>query len=126
MATLAGLPRAGEQVPVELRTEPHGTHERWRRRFRSRWTVSDQWQEDGLLAERVGPVVLLQRLGVIDGRLTFESVGNRLGSWRLPGAGLIRVRAAAWDDGVDWCMAVHIATPLGELTTYEGRMQPWP
>ncbi len=91
------LPRAAEHVAVTLRIERIEGQETWRRQFGSRTLTSSQWEHDGLLFERFGPVCFALALQV-DGRtLRFiqRAAYWTLGPWqvRLPASLAPQVRA---------------------------------
>ena len=92
VATLAGLPPAGEGVAVRLRVVPEGPRERWLREFGDHTFESVQWPQDGLLMESLGAL----RLGF---RVTVEPPALRLRPVR------------AWLLGVPWPLAL---APSGE------------
>src|SRR5262245_47597418 len=56
LASLFGMPAAGQGIPVELRIMPEGAGERWLRTFAGRPFVTRQQDGNGLLVESFGPV----------------------------------------------------------------------
>lgn len=84
---LAGVPGAAEAAQVKLWVQRLGRVERWHRTFAGLPLVTLQREAPGgLMLERFGPLELLNRLQVQDGRLVYAQVGAalRLGRLRLP------------------------------------------
>ena len=49
LASLAGFPPAGSDVPVELHVTREGNRERWSRNFAGKKMVTVQWENNGAL-----------------------------------------------------------------------------
>jgi hypothetical protein len=121
VATLGGLPPAGENVPMRLRVVAEGERERWIRHFGGHKLESVQWAQGGLMVESVGAL----RLGF---RLTVEGPALKLHPARAWLLGVPWPRSLApWGSGVevgrpDGCaIAVRVDFPLlGFLVQYEG------
>jgi len=127
LARLGGLPRTGERVEVELTVTSDAEGETWRRRFGSDELVTRQWEERGLLTERVGSLELRFRLSVSQGRLFFEQegAGLKLGGARisLPRWLSPRVSGCAWEHG-EMQVSVEVSFPgVGLLCRYEGGLE---
>lgn len=125
----AGVPAAGEAVPVRLVVERHRHGERYRRSFGGAPLVSRQRAAGaGLLDERFGVLGLRFRLAVEDGALVYRQVGAAvwLGPLRLPlpGWGAPRVRAREEGDGPGRTrLTVEVRGPGGGLLfAYGGRL----
>src|SRR5262249_34882516 len=125
LARLVRLPRSGQQVPTVLQVAPDARGETWMRWFGDERLVTRQWEEDGLLVERIGLVRLVFSVGVSEGALVFRQVaaGLGFGRWRLPLPRVLApvVRARAWaaaDDGLG--LRVEVAHAAGLLCCYEG------
>ena len=125
VATLLGLPRAGEDVPVRLKVVVQGDRERWLRDFAGRCFSSLQWAEGDLLMERVGPGSFSSALFVHGSRLCYEFrrawfAGIPLPVWLSP---YVDGYVDAGDTG--WRVVVHVFAPfLGEIVHYEGWVEP--
>lgn len=127
LARLGGLPRAGENVDVELTVTSDLEGETWRRRFGADELLTRQWEERGLLIERAGVLELSFRLSVSTGRLSFHQEGARLNvlgtrvplpRWLAP-----RVAASAWEDG-SMQVSVELSFPwVGVLCSYQGGIE---
>lgn len=128
VARLGGLPRSGEGIEVELTVTPHAFGgEIWSRRFGSDELVTRQWEEHGLLTERLGAIELRFRLLVSEGRLRFqqEGAGLRVGGARIPLPRLLspQVSACAWEQGRTH-VSVEVRCPgVGLVCHYEGSLE---
>jgi hypothetical protein len=128
---LLRLPAPGTDVPVRLTVTPHAQGERWHRRFGQRVLQTEQAERPGgLLAERVGPLVLLFRLQADEaGALVFQQIGAalRLGPARLPLPRRLapQVDARVQGDGPERLrVSVQTSAPLlGRLLAYEGTVE---
>jgi hypothetical protein len=127
-ATLMRLPAASEGVPIQLRIEGNGEHERWIRHFGLRRLTTFQrgLAEGTLLGERFGPLELVFRLEAVDGCLCYRMVGARLrlGPLGIPLPRGLRPEVAACEStgaaGATNVM-VDVALPvIGRLIRYEG------
>jgi hypothetical protein len=130
LARLAGLPAAGQDVPVRLIITPLANGEEWLRTFAGRPLMSRQGLgPDGLLAERVGAVELRFRLKVDSGGLFYEtrSAALCLGPLRIPMPRFVIPRVTAWEKAAGKGdlvqIAVEVSLPLvGLLIAYEGTL----
>jgi len=124
LARLVRLPRSGQQVPTVLQVAPYSSGETWMRRFGDDRLVTRQWEEDGLLVERIGLVRLVFSVAVSDGALVFRQVAAGFGFGRfwlpLPRvlAPVVRARVWAADEGLG--LRVEVAHAAGLLCCYEG------
>lgn len=123
---MGNLPQEGENVPVTLRVVPENGKERWIRQFANHKLESVQWENDGLLLEKLGPVTIAFRL-TVEGATLFlnpEKVWAlnflRLPSFLAPGGD---GEETGQDDG---CAIVARAKMplLGKLIQYEGLVKP--
>jgi len=124
IARMAGMPPAGEAVPVALVVTVQPDAEEWRRTFGTFPLVSVQRIDGGLVAERFGRVEVRFRLEAVDGALRygFEDASLRLGPIRmsLPLAASAIERPhgkSAIDVSVDVAMK-----GFGRLVAYEGTL----
>jgi Domain of unknown function (DUF4166) len=125
VATLMGMPRAGENVPVHLEVVVEDDREIWLRHFPGQTLKSVQWARGNLLMERFGLGSFSSALEVRGSRVVY--VFGR--SWFLGVP--VPARLAPFVDGyVDagetgWLVVVHIFAPfLGEIVHYEGWVEP--
>lgn len=128
-AQLFGFPKAGKDVPVEVRFRIAGGRETWERVFAGRAFSSVQSEGtgrfDGLLAERFGPlsfglalVVDDRKLWLVVRRWTFLGIP-------LPLALAPRSRAHESAEGGRFHFHVEIALPLiGLIVRYRGWLVP--
>ena len=127
LASLMGLPAAGEAVPVTLIVRASADGEEWRRTFAGVPMVT--WQSarpDGLLSERAGLAELRFRIEVRDGGVVYHPSGAalRLGwlavplpSWLAPS--VVAREAPAGSGRAE--VSVRMSVPLlGLLICYEG------
>jgi Domain of unknown function (DUF4166) len=125
IAALMGLPKAGEKVRVDLEVEVIGEREIWRRTFDGRPFTTMQWDADGLLAERAGPVTLRFRLHADQHGMRFEHRGTSIAGVPIPRTLAPSVTADALARGEGWDLRVTITAPLvGMVTTYTGYIIP--
>jgi hypothetical protein len=137
LAVLLRLPAAGEGIPIRLRIEGDGAGERWIRHFGDQRLTTRQRTVGELLGERFGPLEILFRLEVVDGALTYRTVGARLTLGRLAAALPRGLRPAvearesvdesAEGAGGEGSRATHVVVEvrvpwLGRLIRYEGRL----
>ncbi|HJS73322.1 MAG TPA: DUF4166 domain-containing protein, partial [Vicinamibacteria bacterium] len=128
LARLARLPRSGEAIEVELTVSPDALGETWCRRFGHDRLVTRQWEDHGLLAERVGSLELRFRLVVSERRLLFRQEGGaglRVAGARIPIPRWLspRVTACAWEQGRTH-VSVEVRCPgVGLLCHYEGSLE---
>jgi Domain of unknown function (DUF4166) len=125
VATLLGMPRAGENVPVHLQVVAIEDREIWLRHFLGQTLKSVQSARGELLMERFGLGSFSCTLEVRGSRVVY--VFKR--SWFL-GVPLPQWLAPCVDSYVDanetgWLVVVHIFAPLlGEIVHYEGWVEP--
>ena len=127
LATMAGMPAAGEEVPVTLELGRAEGMELWRRSFAGRTLITAQYRDDAELVERFGPIACRFRLEVREGALWFVQTGASLclGPVRLPLPrwGSPRVVGMARAEGERVRVQVTIAAPLaGLLVDYRGEI----
>lgn len=125
LARLLGLPSPGENRRVDLQVIARGGTEQWIRRFGDDTLHTLQWEEDGLLAERAGPMLFRFRLSHDAGGLRFEHHSSELFGISIPKVLAPRVRAYARGVGERWEIEVGISLPLaGTITSYRGYILP--
>ncbi|WP_422931897.1 DUF4166 domain-containing protein [Singulisphaera sp. PoT] len=125
LASVLGLPRAGDVVEVRLEVEVVGDRERWVRHLQGRTMKTVQYARGGLLVESIGPSAFASEL-ILDGpflNLEFRRawvLGVPLPKRLAP---LVDGRVVAGEGG--WQLAVRVEVPiLGELVRYEGWIEP--
>jgi hypothetical protein len=126
LARWGGLPRAVESVDLDLTVTADAGGETWSRRFGFDELVTRQWEERGLLVERVGALEFRFQLSVSNGRLSFQQKGARLSAFALriplPRWFAPRVSAGSWDEGRVQ-VSVEICFPgVGLVCGYEGSL----
>lgn len=125
LASLLGLPRAGNEVPVQLRIQVEGDRERWVRSFRGQPVVSLQWAHNGLLMERAGLFSFSCRLAVTGPRLVFDFQRAWFAGVPLPRPFAPFVESYLDAEETGWWLLVRIFAPvLGEIVSYEGWVEP--
>jgi len=132
LTRLAGMPAAGDRVPVSLVVTPgrDGTEE-WSRNFGGRPFVTLQRAHPrGLMAERVGPVEVLYRIESDGGALVYrpERAALCAGPLRVPVPLALapRIEAREWAEPGDPRVRVRVrvrAPLVGLLITYEGSIE---
>lgn len=71
-ARMLRLPRAGNNLHVTLLRSRQGDREIWDRRFPDVRLRSEQWVEDGLIAEQMGIVICRFKIRAVGGALMFQ------------------------------------------------------
>jgi hypothetical protein len=126
ICALAGLPRAGRDVPVEVRFSPDGRgRERWYRRFADRRYQSElnatESDHPPLLIEQLGAATLYFRLVRRDKDLEWSLVRWRLLGIPLPGWTLPRATSMESADGGRIVFDIDAAFPIvGHVIRYRG------
>lgn len=127
LATLAGMPKAGDAVPMQLVVEAFVGGEDWRRSFGGRPLVSKQGDHpSGLLLERMGSMEMRFALAVENGALGYQSrrVTLCLSLLRVPLPRWLAPRVTAWEKpGPDGQVQISVESRLplvGRLISYEG------
>jgi hypothetical protein len=121
IANAAGLPRAGEDVPMMLRIVREGDSERWIREFGGQRMESVQRLWHGLLIETLGAVTLGFRLVVEPPAL--KLVLARIWILGVPWFRALGPHISAFEIGRDDGCAIEVrasAPLLGLLVQYEG------
>jgi Domain of unknown function (DUF4166) len=125
VATMLGMPRAGDNVPVQLEVVPLKDREIWLRHFPGQTLKSVQWAREHLLIERFGLVWFSSTLELRGSRVVYVFAR----AWFL-GVPVPPCLAPVVDGYVDagengWRVVVHIFAPfLGEIVHYEGWVEP--
>lgn len=125
LASLLGLPEAGNDVAVRLEVFVEGDRERWVRHIGGRRLVTVEWARGELLMEAIGPTSFSSALVVDGASLRYEFRRAWIVGVPLPGSlsPVVDGSADAGDGG--WRVTVRIAAPvLGELVRYEGWVEP--
>ena len=127
---LCRFPAAGENVPTRLVVRREGAGQCWERTFGAHALVTTQrvWDE-GLLAERLGPMECVFRLRAGGRSLLYEQLGAWLclGPWRLPVPRLFAPHIEAETAETATGMRVHVrigSALVGALLSYEGLVTP--
>ena len=128
------MPRTEGHVPVELHVRREGEREEWDRRIGGWRFRTEQWAENGLMAETFGPLLFLASVSSdavsvshVSRRMLLCALGRR---WPVPRRlsihtwGVERQSASA-PDAMD--VDVRIETPFGQLlVAYHGTLLPSP
>jgi hypothetical protein len=113
LTPLFGFPPKGE-MPIELQITVEKNAQRWVRHFGDFEMTTTQYEVDGKLGERRGPIEMRFDLVVEDGALVYRQVPSLVGP---------RVRAREWVENDRMCVKVEIAAPFfGDLVTYAGML----
>jgi hypothetical protein len=128
-AAVIGFPKAGRDIPVEVRFDPRDGRETWRRTFAGRSFSSIQEEGTGrsghLLVERFGPLRFAMAL-VVDGR-TLRLVLRRWTIFGIPLPLWLAPRNNAFEAEEDGRFRFHveIGHPLtGLIVRYRGWLKP--
>ena len=128
------MPRTEGRVPVELHVRREGEREEWDRRIGAWRFRTEQWAENGLLAETFGPLLFLagvssdeDSVSHVSRRMLLRALGRR---WPVPRWLAIRTwgteRSSASVPGA-MDVDVRIETPFGQLlVAYHGTLLPSP
>lgn len=120
----AGFPSSVMNKPFVLTKTAQGDREVWTRKIAHHRMTSTQWCEDGLLAERMGPLTAITRLDVKD-----DAIQMTLVAWRLLGCPMpvwlgprISTRESA--QGQNYCFDVSVGVPVfaSTLVRYSGHL----
>jgi Domain of unknown function (DUF4166) len=82
LARLAGFPKAGENIPLQLEVTTTQDREMWSRTFGGALLRSSQWCENGQMVEQMGPVRMYFKVFTDGEDLRIESVKARY--WGVP------------------------------------------
>ncbi len=128
------MPRTEGRVPVELRVRRNGLGEEWDRRIGGWRFRTEQWAENGLMAETFGPLLFLasvssdqKSVSHVSRRMLLCALGRR---WPVPRRLSIHTwgverQSASGPDAMD--VDVRIETPFGQLlVAYHGTLLPSP
>jgi hypothetical protein len=125
LAWACRLPRAGENVPVELAIVANARGLSWARRMGNETVATEQRAHRGLLVESFGPMEFRFRIRRDGETLVYEQVGAGVRfvgySWPLPRALSLRISARSRAEGDGARTEVEIAAPwIGRVLRYEG------
>ena len=125
------MPRTEGRVPVELRVRREGEREEWDRRIGGWRFRTEQWGENGLMAETFGPLLFLasvssdqESVSHVSRRMLLCALGRR---WPVPRRLSIHTwgverRSASNPGAMD--VSVRIEAPFGQLLVgYDGTLQ---
>jgi hypothetical protein len=118
LAWLAGFPRSGENIPLQLEVQTNGNREIWVRRFGSVILRTSQRQEGNLLLETRGLVRIFFRVFADEHGMRFES--QRACLWIIP----LPLRVAATVRGNESSWEVEVT--VGRIGSYQGALAPMP
>ncbi len=113
---LAGFPRAGENVDLQLRVVADESSETWIRSFGGKDLRTVQRRVGDLLLESSGPVRIRFRVMADATGIRFASQGARF--WFVPIP--LRIEAREWGGDSSWQFEVTVAG----VGSYSGRMVP--
>lgn len=124
---VAGLPDAGQNIPVAVEFLPDGKgRELWKRRFGNRRyssvMVAGEGRNEGLLIERFGPFRLTSQMQPCGP----EGLAWRIERWGLPGLPLPRwsaprINCREYADGDRFIFDIDVAFPIvGHVMHYRG------
>jgi hypothetical protein len=121
LARLVGLPGRDLDAPVAVTIERDGDGEIWTRHFPPRPMRSRLWQRDGVLHERLGPVLLRFRLEADATGLTWHPLSASSAGAPAPAALLrgIRARESLREGRYGFDVGARLPG-LGHVVAYEG------
>jgi hypothetical protein len=121
LAWAASLPRAGDDLPVEVSFQCDERSETWRRDFAGQPMRSTLRECDGLLEETLGPVRFRFVLRADDYAITWFVVGTRVLGLPLPAAWFRGVTAKESVEAGRYTFDVRAELPwIGLLVHYHG------
>ena len=118
LAWLAGFPRSGENIPLQLEVKTNGNREIWIRRFGGVILRTNQRQDGKLLLETQGLVRIFFRIFADEQGMRFES--QRACFWIIPLP--LRVQATVRGNESSWEIDVTVA----RIGSYQGALVPMP
>jgi hypothetical protein len=125
LARLLRLPREGKDIPLRLQVVVRDNQEEWVRYFGEQRLATLQWDQQGYLVEKGGPLKLLFQLTADPAGMTFNIQKNRVGIISVPTWLMMRVHARATATDCGWKLSVAVALPLfGVITAYSGTITP--
>lgn len=125
LASMLGLPPAGQDVPVRLEVRVEGDRERWLRDFPGRRLRSVQWAEGALLMEAFGLTSFSSAVVVDGASLRYEFRRAWFAGVPLPSWLSFYVDGCVQAGDAGWRVAVHVFAPfVGEIVHYEGWVEP--
>jgi hypothetical protein len=124
VAALSGLPPAGQDQPLRVIFEVDGDHERWLRTFGPRTFPSIQFDQNGLLVERMGPVAVTFALAASAEGLALGVLRIRFLGLPIPALFFPRVRTFESERGGRYCFEIDTHLPVfGLLIRYAGWLE---
>jgi hypothetical protein len=124
-ATIAGLPPAMRDAPTRVEFISDHSGEAWNRSFGGHGMASRLSAHDGLLRERLGPILFHFELVVANGEITWQVRSVRALGLPLPARLFrgVRCREREWQGRYEF--SVEAALPwVGLLVRYEGWLEP--
>jgi hypothetical protein len=130
LASLLGMPPAGDSIPVELEITNHGSGQRWVRTFgTSRLATTQYPAPNGLLAERFGLIELRFRLEVVGDSLVYSQKSAFFcvlhKRWPLPRwiSPKVEAKETALDSRRTHVTVTVSAPYIGLITAYDGELE---
>lgn len=125
-ARLAGMPKAGDDVPLRIEFDCDPRRETWTRDFGGARLRSGVVLRRGLLRERLGPVQFRFALHANEGVIWWTVAGARLfGLFPLPAALFDGVRCREFEADGRYRFEVEARLPLaGRVIRYDGWLAP--
>jgi Domain of unknown function (DUF4166) len=125
LTMLFRLPPAGLAQQLTVTFEPDGDTEIWTRTFGARRFRSVQFEQGGMLNERVGLSLLVMGVSADSGGLQLTMLGTRLVGIPLPGFLVPQIRAVETERNGRFHFDVEARLPgFGRLVHYRGWLEP--
>ena len=125
LSTIAGLPAAGQDVPLTLTVRRGAGTEAWTRCFGRRRYTSSFAAADELLIERMGLLTIIFRLEIVEGRLHLNLIGVHVLGVALPAWLRPTCHAVEATDDAAITFDIPISMPgFGPVIHYRGRLLP--
>lgn len=123
LADILSLPKAGENVDVNVHIKQQDDKEIWTRHFNGRRFRSMQWYQNGLLYERLPFTTLVMKVAATPERLSLEL--QQVYVLGLPLAGVLKPKVTAVETQQlnNFCFHIRVELPvLGLLVEYKGAL----
>jgi hypothetical protein len=129
IASMVGFPKAGENMPVQVRFEVTPNGERWTRTFGgqsfSSYQFAGQGRNAGLLCERFGPMIFAMALVTHDNGFALVLRRWSLGRLSLPLWLGPRSRSQEIVENGRFCFDIELSHPCtGLIVAYRGQLDP--
>jgi hypothetical protein len=120
---ISGLPPAGDHQDLELEVLRNPTNETWNRKFTNEVFTTIQFEKNGQLVEKDGPISMIFNLKVENGDMIYEQVRMKFWGITVPRFLSMISSARAIEQNNGWSVTVSVNGPLvGNILTYHAEV----